>query len=142
MEHDLGIHDFKPTQACLNVKVHTTRSKFLRPSGYCAMFNYALTFHTINVFGCSHGVMVQFQLVKPLITLHVHLYGFQIIHSVKKCTMYQRTNLDDTTNHLFFTTSITSATWYTRCRLTHSKLLQNFWLIFEWDVLVVSWLKR
>ena len=60
LEHDVGIHGFRPTLPCLIVESLATGEKFLEPFGYCTV----TIFHTINVFGCFGGVMALFELVK------------------------------------------------------------------------------
>ena len=50
LEHSLGIYDFRTYWPCLIVKIRVTRSKFLRPTGYCTVFNCAFNFCTTNVF--------------------------------------------------------------------------------------------
>ena len=88
-EHGLGIHSFRLTWPGLIIKVLTTRSKFLQPSGYCTVINSSVTFNIINVFVCFWDVITQFAFVKHkfpnYIMLHVYLRCFQITHWMKQC---------------------------------------------------------
>ena len=49
----------------LIVKVVVTCVKFLEPSGYCTVINYAFTFCATNIFGYFHCIMAQFEHIKP-----------------------------------------------------------------------------
>ena len=64
LEHSLVIHSFRHICPCLTIEVPATQVKFHEPSVYCTVINCAFAFHITNVFGCFHGVMVQFELVK------------------------------------------------------------------------------
>ena len=71
--------------------------------GYCTVISYIFSICTANAFGCFCGVMVQFELVKDkfqnLISLHSHMWCFQITHGLRQCTKCQRTTFYKTTNH-------------------------------------------
>ena len=60
----LEIHAFRPTSPCLIIEVLATRTKFLKPSGYWTVINCADTFWHNKCFGCFHGFMSLFNLVK------------------------------------------------------------------------------
>ena len=118
MEHGLGIHAFGSIWPGLIIKVFAIRENFFSPS----VINCIFIFRTTNIF----GIMAQRELVKT--TLYVHLCGFQIAHKVNQCTMCQRTNYHNTTNHSGYLNMVWTAlvTWYLRRKLTRTSILQNF----------------
>ena len=59
---------FRPSSLGNIVEVLATQPKFLQPSGFCTVINYATTFCTTNVFGFFCGVMAHFKLIKRYCT--------------------------------------------------------------------------
>ena len=59
-------------------------------------------------------------------TLHIHLWGFQIIRRVKQCTCHHTDyhNTNQSRNLSIVQTDL--VTWYTCYKLAHTKILQNF----------------
>ena len=64
MVHNLRIHCLRLSWPCLIIKVLATQAKFLEPSDYCTVINYAFTFCLINDFGCFSSIMAQFELIR------------------------------------------------------------------------------
>ena len=50
LKHVLRIHCFRLTWLCLIVEFLATWAKFLQLSAYCTLVNYALSFHTVDVW--------------------------------------------------------------------------------------------
>ena len=65
LDHSFRIHTFSPISSCLIVEIVAIQAKFLEQSGYCTVISVTFTFqNTTNGFGCFHGIMAQFKLVK------------------------------------------------------------------------------
>ena len=127
LEHCLRIYGFRPKWSCLIIKVLAIPSKIFWA------INCVFTFQTTNCFGHFYDVMAQFELVMHkflnFTTLHIHLYGFQILHAMKQYTICWCTNYHDSTNHSWSFSRL-ELLWShdMSCKLAHTQILQNFWL--------------
>ena len=65
LEHNQGIHSFRPTWLCLIANVLATQAKFHELSAYCTVIKSMFIFRTTNIFGYFCNIMIQFELVKP-----------------------------------------------------------------------------
>ena len=63
-KYSLEIHHFRLTRPFLIIKVLANNINFLEPSGYYSVIDCVFTFCKTNVFGCFHGIMAQFSLIK------------------------------------------------------------------------------
>ena len=89
------ILSFKPTWPFLIVKIVATQAKFLKPSSYCTVINYASTFYATNVFSCFHTH-------KAL--LFIRLYCIFICSTFKSCLEWTNAHISTPTATIIPTT--------------------------------------
>ena len=127
--HGLGIYSFTPISLSVVIEVLATRAKFLEQYGFSIVINGVFTFHGTNVFGCFHGVMAQFKLIKHKLISAI----FKIIPEVKQHSTCQRTDYHETTDYSGYLPrrpELFSITWHSRLKLSRTtKILQNIWLL-------------
>ena len=74
---------------CWIIKILATRAKFLEPSGYNFLKNYAFTLCTTNVFSWLHNFMAQFELTKHKFPIYITFN----LHFSKYCKTFSLSNL-------------------------------------------------
>ena len=109
-------HDLKH-----HLRIHSFQQNFV--NHLLTVINCVITSCTTNDFWLFHWHYGQIWIHKSWIRLHTYLYGFQLIHRVKQCTVYDST----TTTPILPTIMgwIASFTWYKHCKVACIKIIEN-----------------
>ena len=113
LEHNLGIHDFRPTWPCQIVKVLATWVKFLESSSYCTVINCAFIFHTTNIFGSFYSIIWSVWICKTLSSqMGLHCMFICAIWSKAKLVTNHQLRWDNQLQQVLFTARSTLVVIY------------------------------